>query len=179
MLSLSRNGLGLGMATVKRTNAQMLRGGMASSFIRNVSSVKASHEEEQAVLINQRKHRPVSPHLQIYKPQVTWVLSGLHRITGVFMAAGLYGLTCGYAATSILNIPFDINSMIAAFGSLPLVVKIGAKASMAFPFAFHCFNGVRHLIWDFGKELTVKGVYRTGYVVLALGGVVGSYLTFM
>lgn len=175
---LSRAGLGLakgaGAHTLRRTAMMSPR-----LLARQVSTVESSHDEEQAVLINQRKHRPVSPHLDIYKPQLTWVLSGFHRITGVFMAFGLYGLTCGYAAASILNIPFDVSSMITAFGSLPVFVKIGAKASMAFPFAFHSFNGIRHLIWDFGKELTVKGVYRTGYIVLALGGVVGSYLTFM
>lgn len=94
------------------------------------------------------------------------------------MAFGLYGLTCGYAATSILGLPFDAASIVTAFGSLPVIAKIGAKAAMAFPFAFHSVNGLRHLVWDFGKELTIKGVYRTGYVVLALTGLVGSYLTF-
>lgn len=174
---LSRVGLG-----IKRASPQLIRSNgvfARSAAIRNVSTVKASHDEEQAVLINQRKHRPVSPHLQIYKPQITMVLSSLHRITGVFMAFGFYGLTCGYAAASILNIPFDITSMVAAFGSLPVIAKVGAKAAMAFPFAFHSFNGVRHLVWDFGKELTIKGVYRTGYAVVALTGLIGGYLTFM
>jgi succinate dehydrogenase (ubiquinone) cytochrome b560 subunit len=143
-----------------------------------VATVKASHDQEQDILVQQRKNRPESPHLTIYKPQLTWVLSGLHRITGVFMAAGFYGLTCTYAATAILGLPFDINSLIASFGALPAIAKIGAKAAMSFPFAFHSFNGLRHLIWDFGKELTIQGVYRTGYVVLAIAGVVGSYLTF-
>lgn len=128
---------------------------------------------------NQRKARPVSPHLQIYKPQLTWVLSGFHRITGVAMAFPFYALTCGYAAATILNYPLDVDAVVAAFAGLPLVVKAGIKATMAFPFVFHSFNGLRHLIWDTGKELTLKGVYRTGYVVLGLTGVIGSYLAFL
>ncbi|EGV60792.1 hypothetical protein PSN45_001416 [Yamadazyma tenuis] len=170
---LTRVGLGLGL----KRSTQVLR--YSPAFARYVSTIKASHDEEQAILVQQRKNRPGSPHLEIYQPQLTWVLSSFHRITGVLMAFGFYGLTCGYAASSVLGYPLDVNSLIAAFGSLPLVVKIGAKAGMAFPFVFHSFNGLRHLLWDSGRELTVKGVYRTGYVVLALTGVLGTYFTFM
>lgn len=152
---------------------------MAPRFVRNVSTVKASHDEEQAILVQQRKNRPSSPHLEIYQPQLTWIMSSFHRITGVAMSAALYGITCTYAATSILNIPFEATSLITAAASLPIFVKIGAKAAMSFTFAYHSFNGLRHIIWDFGKELTIKGVYRTGYAVLALTAVAGTYLTFM
>lgn len=141
-------------------------------------TVKVSHNEEQELLVNQRKNRPLSPELKIYEPQLTWVLSGVHRITGVGMAAVFYGLTCTYAATLLLGTPFEAATLVSAFAALPVAVKVLAKAAMAYPFAFHSFNGVRHLIWDFGKELTLKGVYRTGYVVLGLTAVVGTYLTF-
>lgn len=94
------------------------------------------------------------------------------------MAGAFYALTCTYAATSILNIPFDAATLVNAFASLPVWLQYGIKAGAAFPFAFHSFNGVRHLIWDLGKELTLKGVYRTGYIVLGASAVVGSYLAF-
>lgn len=94
------------------------------------------------------------------------------------MAFGFYGLTCTYAATSILGIPLDSASIISAFAGLPLLAKVGVKASMAFPFVFHGFNGLRHIVWDFGSKLTIPGVYQTGYIVLGLTGLVGSYLTF-
>jgi succinate dehydrogenase (ubiquinone) cytochrome b560 subunit len=146
--------------------------------MRSISTVKASHEQEQEVLVAQRKNRPTSPHLTIYQLQLTMVMSGLHRVTGVFMAGGFYALTCGYAAASILSIPFDAATLVGAFAGLPVAVKLAAKAAMAYPFVYHAFNGVRHIIWDFGKELTIKGVYRTGYVVTALTAIFGSYLTF-
>lgn len=153
----------------------------AAPFARSVrftSTVKVSHEEEDEMLINQRKNRPVSPHLTIYQPQITMILSSFHRITGVAMAGAFYALTVSYAATSLLSIPFDSAALVSAFAGLPVAVKLAAKATMAYPFAFHTFNGIRHLVWDFGKELTVPGVYRTGYAVVALTAAVGSYLAF-
>lgn len=43
---------------------------------------------ESEILRQQRKVRPVSPHLTIYQPQITMVLSGLHRVTGVAVGGG-------------------------------------------------------------------------------------------
>ena len=63
--------------------------------------------------------------------------------------------------------------MAAAFGSLPVAVKVMLKFGVAMPFTFHSFNGVRHLIWDTGRELSNKGVQRTGWTVVGLS-VVGS-----
>lgn len=146
--------------------------------IRSIATVKNTPESEIEILNAQRTNRPVSPHLTIYQPQLTWYLSGLHRVTGVAMAGGFYALTVAFAATSILSIPFDGATLVSAFAGLPIYAKIGAKAAAAFPFAFHFANGIRHLIWDFGKELTIKGVYRTGYTVLAVSAIAGTYLTF-
>ncbi|XYA00521.1 hypothetical protein QA089_003060 [Meyerozyma guilliermondii] len=146
--------------------------------IRSIATVKSTSESEIEILNAQRSNRPVSPHLTIYQPQLTMLLSGLHRITGVAMAGGFYALTVAFAATSILSIPFDGATLVSAFAGLPIYAKIGAKAAAAFPFAFHFANGIRHLIWDFGKELTIKGVYRTGYTVLTISAIAGTYLTF-
>lgn len=95
------------------------------------------------------------------------------------MAGAFYALTCTYAATSLLNIPFDSGVIVGAFASLPVIIKLGFKAACAYPFVYHVGNGIRHLIWDFGRELTIPGVYRTGYAVLAATAVVGSYLAFL
>ncbi|OBA23134.1 cytochrome b560 subunit of succinate dehydrogenase [Metschnikowia bicuspidata var. bicuspidata NRRL YB-4993] len=144
----------------------------------STSTVKVSHDQEQELLVNQRKNRPVSPHLTIYTPQITMVLSGLNRITGVAMAGAFYALTCGYAATSLLSIPFDSAVLVSAFAGLPFAAKLAAKAAMSFPFVFHSLNGVRHLVWDFGKELTISGVNRTGYAVVAATAALGSWMIF-
>lgn len=171
---IARQGLGLLRKPVAHT---LLR-----STARSVSSVpiiKASHEQEDQLLKKQRERRPVSPHLTIYEPQITMILSSFHRITGVAMGFAFYGLTVAYAATSLLSIPFDSATLISAFAGLPIAAKVAVKSAMAYPFFFHSFNGIRHLIWDFGKELTIPGVYRTGYAVVAATAVVGSYFAFL
>lgn len=94
------------------------------------------------------------------------------------MAGAFYALTVSYAAISILAISFDSASIVSAFAALPVAVKFLAKGVMAFPFVFHSANGVRHLIWDMGKGLTISGVYKTGYAVLAATAAMGTYLTF-
>lgn len=58
--------------------------------------------------------------------------------------------------------------MAAAFGALPLAAKFAAKVGVALPFTIHCYNGVRHLVWDFGKQLSNKQVIRTGWTVVGL-----------
>ncbi|EMG50991.1 sdh3 Succinate dehydrogenase cytochrome B subunit [Candida maltosa Xu316] len=142
-------------------------------------SAKTTDAEAEDILVAQRRNRPISPHLAIYQPQITWVLSSFHRITGVAMAGAFYALTCTFAATSVLGVPFDTASLVSAFTSLPTVLQYGVKALCAYPFVFHVGNGIRHLIWDFGRELTLPGVYRTGYAVLAATGIIGSYLAFL
>ena len=58
--------------------------------------------------------------------------------------------------------------MAAAFGAWPVALKVLAKMTVAFPFTYHGLNGVRHLVWDMGKELSNKQVQRTGWAVVGL-----------
>jgi succinate dehydrogenase (ubiquinone) cytochrome b560 subunit len=59
---------------------------------------------------------------------------------------------------------------------LPLVVLAG-KFLIAFPFSYHLINGMRHLVWDTGFNLTIKGINSTVYVVLAAAVSLALYLT--
>lgn len=52
-----------------------------------------------------------------------------------------------------------------------MIAKVGAKMFFAAPFAFHSWNGVRHLIWDMGRQLTNVQVIRTGWAVVGLTGI--------
>lgn len=143
------------------------------SSLRSIITVKATPAEENSILVAQRKNRPVSPHLQIYEKQMTAVLSGLHRITGVGLAAGFYAVTVSFAAGIV-----DSASLVALFSALPVAAQVLLKTLAAFPFAFHSWNGIRHLIWDSGREVNVKGVYRTGYAILGLTAVSALALLF-
>ncbi|KAG5366098.1 Succinate dehydrogenase cytochrome B subunit [Yarrowia sp. B02] len=155
-----------------------LRQGPLAAY-RCLQTQNTTPAEALDILNKQRALRPTSPHLDIYQPQLTWYLSGLHRVTGVALGGALYALLCAYAAGPALGIHIDSTTLAHSFAAVPLVAKIPLKALVAFPFTFHAFNGVRHLIWDFTKELTVKGVYRTGYAVLGLSVLSAAVLAFI
>jgi succinate dehydrogenase / fumarate reductase, cytochrome b subunit len=104
---------------------------------------------------------PLSPHLQIYRWQITSVLSILHRASGLalFVAAPLYvfwllGVALGEASFGAVQ---------SVYGSWPgqLVLFGCTLAGM-----YHLLNGVRHLIWDTGIGFANAVVARGGYVVV-------------
>ncbi len=106
--------------------------------------------------------RPLSPHIQIYKPQITSVMSILHRIPGAALAAGTLLLTWWlFAALSGVH-AFGV---FEAFRSslIGQVMMFG----WLFSFVYHFFNGIRHLKWDMGYGIEMKRVYRSGYFAIA------------
>uniref|UniRef100_A0A0A9X0W9 Succinate dehydrogenase cytochrome B subunit, mitochondrial n=1 Tax=Lygus hesperus TaxID=30085 RepID=A0A0A9X0W9_LYGHE len=105
--------------------------------------------------------RPMSPHLLIYRPQLTSMMSISHRITG--LALTFYAFVLG--TSSLMGV--DAAAAIANLG-LPGAIAFVGKFIIAFPFSYHLVNGIRHLTWDYGLGLTIKEVYLTGYVTLAL-----------
>ena len=143
---------------------------------RAAATTTIKESEAHDLLIKQRLNRPVSPHLGIYQPQVTWYASILNRITGSILSAGFYVFGFGYLVAPMLGWDFSSHAMVATFAGLSPAVKIGLKSFVAFPFAFHSFNGIRHLIWDMGLNLGNKHVQRTGYYVFAISGLATIYL---
>lgn len=146
---------------------------------RSIATDRITGDREQEILVQQRKNRPMSPHLEIYQPQLTWYLSGLHRITGVALAFAFYGGLVSYAGLPMLGLPFTVTDVATYWSSMPYLLKACIKAGITFPFAFHSWNGLRHLVWDTGRELTLKGVYRTGYAVLGLAAISSVGLAFL
>lgn len=63
----------------------------------------------------------------------------------------LYGFTLSYLAFPVIGLEFSSADVVEVVSSLPEGVKYAAKAILAAPFAFHSFNGLRHLAWDSGK----------------------------
>ncbi len=107
--------------------------------------------------------RPLSPHLQIYKPQLTSVLSIVHRITGLWLALGTAVLVLWLYALAFS--PALFGDLAVFFTSL--VGKL-VLFSWLLAFNYHLCNGVRHLFWDAGKGFELRQVYRSGYLVLAM-----------
>jgi len=136
-------------------------------------------DSANSILEKQRLNRPVSPHLSIYRPQITWYGSALNRVTGSVLSGGFYVFGAAYLILPLFGWHLDSVSMAAAFGSLPVAAKLAIKLGVALPFTYHSFNGVRHLMWDTGRGLDNKGVQRTGWAVVGLSVVSAAGLAFV
>lgn len=108
------------------------------------------------------KQRPLSPHLQVYKPQITSVTSILHRGFGValmfgllMMAWGLFAIASGAEAyESFTNFTGSVLGKIMLFG-------------WTFAFFYHFCAGIRHFIMDTAAMMDLKSAYRSAYFVYA------------
>ena len=107
--------------------------------------------------------RPLSPHLQIYKPQITSILSILHRMMGVALSAGAIFLIYWLAAAAYGPEAFARAQgfMGAWFGQLVLL-------GMTFSLFYHLANGIRHLLWDAGIGFELPMLRATGIMVVIL-----------
>lgn len=111
-------------------------------------------------------NRPLSPHLQVYRPQITSVLSILHRVTGVALTLGTVLLT--WWLVSAAYGPEEFATAQGFFGSV-----FGQLFLWAFTFSlfYHLCNGIRHLLWDFGWGFEIAQVRTSGMVMVAAAGV--------
>ena len=107
------------------------------------------------------KNRPISPHLSIYKPQITSILSISHRISGVFQSTGL--LVIIFLLLSLfLGDNFHEYFMLFADSLVGRVFMFFYILSLC----YHLLNGIRHIIWDFGFGFDVKSVHYSGVIII-------------
>ena len=115
-------------------------------------------------------NRPLSPHLTIYRPQMSSISSILVRISGVSLSFGFVLIVWWLLAAST-NIKYfeSANSILSSwFG---IVVLIGSVWALC----YHSLGGIRHLIWDMGYGFDLKTADRMGWAVI-----IGSFvLTFV
>ena len=106
-------------------------------------------------------NRPLSPHLQIYKPQLTAVLSIAHRASGIFLVIGTLLLV--YWLTALAQGPDSYAQAQAFLGS-----TLGRVILFPWVFAlfYHLCNGIRHLFWDMGAGFEISTVYASGKIVV-------------
>lgn len=134
---------------------------------------KNDNDPSSAALAAQRRNRPVAPHLSIYRPQITWILSITNRITGLVLSGGFYL----FGATYLLA-PGALSSsaLVATVAAWPVAVAVAVKMAVAWPFAFHGVNGIRHLVWDLGRGINNVQVKQSGWVVVGVSAVVAVAL---
>jgi len=118
------------------------------------------------------RNRPVSPHLQVYRPQITSILSITHRITGVALCFGAILLTywlmsATYGAEAYATAQAILGSW---FGRLVLF-------GVVFSLWFHLANGIRHLVWDAGFGFEMDQLRKSGLAVVAVS-IVMTLVTF-
>jgi len=107
--------------------------------------------------------RPLSPHLQVYRPQLTSMMSIAHRASGVVLTTGTLLLAAWLVA---LGLGAESYALVAGLLAHPLgqFVLFGYSVALI----YHALNGIRHLGWDLGYGLTIPEVYRNGHLVLFL-----------
>jgi len=146
---------------------------------RLAATTSVSGDEAGSILAAQRRNRPVSPHLSIYRPQITWYASALNRLTGAVLSGSFYIFGAAYLVAPLLGWHLESASIAAAVASMSPVAKMGLKAFFALPFTFHTMNGIRHLVWDTGRQFSNKQVIRTGWTVVGLSVASALGLTFL
>jgi succinate dehydrogenase / fumarate reductase cytochrome b subunit len=115
--------------------------------------------------------RPLSPHLQVYRLQMTSALSFLHRATGLFLVFGtlmvsfwVIALALGYSV--FVSYQTWLGSLI---GKVLLVF-------WSFSLFYHWANGIRHLLWDVGWGYDIGRVYMTGWIVVSVSVILTGLL---
>jgi len=110
---------------------------------------------------NQSSARPLSPHLQVYRPQVTSVLSIFHRFSGLVLSAA--SLLLVYWLAALAGGEAAYNSARELLGTWWSIVIL-FLATLAF--YYHLANGIRHLYWDSGRGFELPAVYASGWTVV-------------
>ncbi|MDX1711095.1 MAG: succinate dehydrogenase, cytochrome b556 subunit [Rhodovibrionaceae bacterium] len=107
------------------------------------------------------ENRPLSPHLQVYQPQLTSVMSIMHRLTGIALGVGTLLLV--YWLVSAAAGPQAFANAQAFIGSLlGYLLLLGWSVSLF----YHLANGIRHLFWDAGYGFELESAYRSGWAVV-------------
>ncbi len=120
-----------------------------------------------------RGNRPLSPHLTIYRPQLTSMTSILTRITGnALLVAALLIVWWFLAAATGPDAFAAANGVITSwFGDLVMTLSVWALW-------YHAFAGLRHLYWDTGRGLEIETAEKLGIAVIA-GSVLFTIITIL
>ena len=108
------------------------------------------------------QNRPLSPHLQVYRPQLTSMLSITHRLTGVALAAGTFLLVWWLVAAATGPEAYA-TAQVAISSVIGRLLLFGWTLALF----YHLCNGIRHLFWDAGYGYELKSAYASGWAVMA------------
>ena len=115
--------------------------------------------------------RPLSPNLQIYKPQITSILSIFHRLTGISLSIGSFIIVAWIVSLSMGIESYSYFMSIVDNWFVQIIIF-----GFAFALFYHFSNGIRHLFWDVGLGFELKSVYISGSIVV-LNAIILTTLT--
>ncbi|MGO9005825.1 MAG: succinate dehydrogenase, cytochrome b556 subunit [Beijerinckiaceae bacterium] len=110
-----------------------------------------------------KRTRPLSPNIQIYRPQLTSVLSIANRISGVVLSMYAVALVVWLLAAAAGPHAYST-----------VHVFIGSRAGQillfgcVFSFFLHLCGGIRHLVWDAGYGFDLRAIYASGWTVVVV-----------
>jgi succinate dehydrogenase / fumarate reductase, cytochrome b subunit len=119
-----------------------------------------------------RTTRPLSPHLQVYRWELTMVLSILHRMTGAALSVGTLLL-----AWWLIAVAAGGDSFATVHGVLGHPLGQLVLAGFTFALFLHLGNGVRHLVWDLGRGFEMRQAFASGVAVVVFA-VLGTALVW-
>lgn len=107
--------------------------------------------------------RPLSPHLQVYRPVYTMALSILHRASGIWLSACALVFVAWVAAAAIGPQAYDCVAAVLAGLPMRIVLALALAA-----FWYHLFAGIRHLAWDAGFGFAKSTARASGWAIVVL-----------
>lgn len=115
-----------------------------------------------------KKNRPLAPHLTIYTPQITSIVSIFHRISGSVLALSFISVVFFIyldLSFSEFYVFYNVGFLSQIYLHLVLIIISNFIFMLI---CFHFFNGVRHLVWDLAIGLDNKNISITGLLVLGI-----------
>jgi succinate dehydrogenase / fumarate reductase cytochrome b subunit len=105
--------------------------------------------------------RPLSPHLQVYRPQLTTILSIVHRATGIALSVGTILMTWW-----LISLAMGPDTFASAQQFLRSTLGLILLAGWTWSLFYHLANGIRHLAWDAGLGFSLESTYVSGWIVV-------------
>ena len=130
--------------------------------------------DNTATPVLEKKARPLSPHLGIYRWQLTMTLSIVHRATGVALAVGTLLLCWLLVAIAAGSASYET---VRAFCASPIGIFL--LAGWSWSLFFHLCNGIRHLLWDVGYGFEIPRAYATGWTVVVTSFVLTAIVWYV
>lgn len=113
--------------------------------------------------------RPTSPHLQIYKWNVSSLTSIMHRFTGVVLYLSIVMIVWYIIYyTYQINPAESVETCDCAFKKILDQLFSLAAIGVTFSLYYHFCNGIRHLFWDIGKGFDIKTARNSGITTIIL-----------